>query len=210
MRWTERSMLAMDKPGARVISFYLPQYHPTAYNDAWWGKGFTEWTNVAKAKPHFPGQYQPHVPAELGYYDLRSADVREAQVALARAYGVYGFCFYHYWFSGRRLLDEPLNAMLASGKPDFPFCICWANENWTRAWDGKSRQILVEQRYSAEDDMAHIRHLIPTLCDPRYIRIAGKPLVLIYRVELLPDSRTTATIWRDEALRAGLPGLFLV
>jgi len=195
---------------ARVISFYLPQFHSTPYNDEWWGKGFTEWTNVVKAVPHFPGHYQPHIPTDLGYYDLRSPEVRELQAALARAYGIYGFCYYHYWFSGRQLLDEPLNGVLASGKPDFPFCICWANENWTRAWDGLSRKILMEQRYSAEDDLAHIRQLIPMLRDSRYIRIEGKPLVLIYRVELLPDCRRTAEIWRDEAKRAGLLGLFLV
>jgi len=194
----------------RVISFYLPQFHTTPYNDEWWGKGFTEWTNVSRATPRYSGHYQPHVPAALGYYDLRSPQIREAQASLARMHGVYGFCYYHYWFSGKRLLDEPLNAVLASGRPDFPFCVCWANENWTRAWDGMARQILMEQHYSPEDDLAHIRHLIPVLQDSRYIRIEGRPLILIYRVEILPDGRNTARIWREEAVKAGLPGLFLV
>ena len=195
---------------ARLVAFYLPQFHPTPYNDEWWGRGFTEWTNVVKAKPRFPGHYQPHLPADLGFYDLRLPETREAQAELAREHGIYGFCYYHYWFTGRRALEQPLNAVLASGKPDFPFCICWANENWTRAWDGLSRKILLEQKYSHEDDLAHIRHLIPFMQDKRYIRVDGKPLLLIYRVELLPTPEATAEIWRREASAAGLGELFLV
>ena len=194
----------------RFIAFYLPQFYPTPYNDEWWGKGFTEWTNVTKARPRFRGHYQPHLPADLGFYDLRVPEVREAQANLAREYGIYGFCYYHYWFNGRRILERPLDEVLASGKPNFPFCICWANENWTKRWDGHEQHILLEQRYSDEDDAAHIRHLIPTLEDPRYIRIEGKPLVLIYRVELLPDPHQTSERWRDEVRRAGLGELFLV
>ena len=194
----------------RFIAFYLPQFYPTPYNDEWWGKGFTEWTNVAKARPRFRGHYQPHLPADLGFYDLRVPEVREAQADLARQYGIYGFCYYHYWFNGRRILERPLNEVMATGKPDFPFCICWANENWTRKWEGNSKNILLEQHYSAEDDAAHIQHLIRTLEDPRYIRIEGKPLVLIYRIELLPDPAQTAETWRAEVRKAGLGDLFLV
>lgn len=194
----------------RFIAFYLPQFYPTPYNDEWWGKGFTEWTNVAKAEPRFRGHYQPHLPADLGFYDLRLPEVRDAQADLAREYGVYGFCYYHYWFNGRRVLERPLDEVLRMGKPDFPFCICWANENWTRAWDGGNKTILLEQHHSAEDDLAHVRHLIRTFEDPRYIRIEGKPLVLLYRIELLPDPERTADIWRAEVRKAGLGDLFLV
>jgi lipopolysaccharide biosynthesis protein len=195
---------------ARLVAFYLPQFHPTSYNDEWWGKGFTEWTSVVKAKPRFPGHYQPHLPADLGFYDLRLPETREAQATLAREYGIHGFCYYHYWFSGSRVLEQPLDAVFESGKPDFPFCICWANENWTRAWDGFSQKILLEQKYSQEDDLAHIRHLIPFMGDRRYIRVEGKPLLLIYRVELLPSPAATAALWRREVSSAGLGELLLV
>jgi lipopolysaccharide biosynthesis protein len=193
----------------RFIAFYLPQFHPTPYNNEWWGEGFTEWTNVAKARPRFRGHYQPHLPADLGFYDLRLPEVREAQASLAQAYGIYGFCYYHYWFNGRRFLEMPLDEVLRLGKPDLPFCVCWANENWTRAWDGNNRRILIEQHYSPEDDVSHIRYLIRLFEDRRYIRIEGKPLILIYRIELLPDPLRTAQIWRDEATQAGIGELFL-
>lgn len=194
----------------RFIAFYLPQFHPTPSNDEWWGKGFTEWTKVVKARPRFRGHYQPHLPADLGFYDLRLPEAREAQANLAHEYGVHGFCYYHYWFHGKRVLERPLDEVLALGRPDFPFCICWANESWTRAWDGNVRDTLIEQHYSAQDDVAHIRHLIPTLEDRRYIRIEGKLLVLLYRIELLPEPEQTAERWRDEVRKAGLGDLFLV
>ncbi|HTF65025.1 MAG TPA: glycoside hydrolase family 99-like domain-containing protein [Edaphobacter sp.] len=194
----------------RLIAFYLPQFYPTPYNDDWWGKGFTEWTNVVQGRPHFKGHYQPHLPADLGFYDLRLPEAREAQAALAKAYGVHGFCYYHYWFNGKRILERPLNEVLASGSPALPFCVCWANEAWTRTWKGHQDKVLMQQSYSPEDDIAHIRHLLPTLSDQRYIKIDGKPLVLIYRIELLPNPQATADIWRREAEKWGLPGLFLL
>jgi len=193
----------------RLIAFYLPQYHPVPENDEWWGKGFTEWANVAKARPRFRGHYQPHLPADIGFYDLRLPEVRETQAALARQHGIHGFCYYHYWFNGRRILERPFNEVLASGKPDFPFCLCWANENWSRAWDGSSRHLLLEQKHSIEDDRAHIQHLIPAFRDERYIRINGKPLFLLYRTELLPNPTQTAEIWREEAIRAGIGEIYL-
>lgn len=193
----------------RLVSFYLPQFHPIAENDEWWGKGFTEWRNVAQAKSLFPGHYQPHVPADLGFYDLRLPEAREAQAELAREYGIHGFCYYHYWFNGRRILERPFNEVLTSGKPDFPFCLCWANENWTRVWDGGNQHILLEQKYSNEDDSAHIKSLIPAFRDKRYIRINGKPLFFVYRTELLPDPNKTAEIWREVAFKEGIGEIYL-
>jgi len=198
-----------DHNGLRLIAFYLPQFHPIPENDEWWGAGFTEWRNVAKARPRFPGHYQPHLPGDLGFYDLRLPEVREAQAKLARQHGIYGFCYYHYWFNGRRILEKPFAEVLASGKPDFPFCLCWANENWTRVWDGGTQNVLLEQHYSPEDDLAHIRALMPALADPRYIRVAGKALLLVYRTELLPQPERTAEIWRNEVAKAGLGELYL-
>ena len=199
-----------DSRALRTIAFFLPQFHPVHENDAWWGKGFTEWTNVVRAQPRFPGHYQPHIPADLGFYDLRLPDTREAQAELAREYGVSGFCYYHYWFTGRRILERPVNEILASGRPDFPFCLCWANENWTRRWDGAESHLLLSQEYSDADDLAHIESLFPAFCDPRYIRVNGKPLFLVYRTELLPDPRRTAELWRGAAQKAGIGELYLV
>lgn len=193
----------------RAIAFYLPQYHPIPENDAWWGKGFTEWTKVVEAKPLFHGHHQPQLPGPLGFYDLRLPEVREAQVQLAAQYGIHGFCYYHYWFDGKRLLERPFTEVLASGRPGFPFCLCWANENWTRRWDGQNKEVLIAQNYSAEGDRAMIREVIPAFKDPRYIRVRGMPLFLVYRAGELPDPRATAKIWRDEAIAAGLPGLYL-
>ncbi len=194
----------------RLLAFYLPQFHPIPENDRWWGTGFTDWRNVAKARPLFRGHYQPHIPADLGFCDLRVPEVREAQAALARGYGISGFCYYHYWFNGKRLLNRPFDDVLRSGKPDFPFCLCWANENWTRRWDGHDKEILIGQEHSLEDDRAHIRHLFAAFEDTRYIRVHGKPLFLVYRTGLLPAPERTADVWREAARAAGVGDLYLV
>jgi lipopolysaccharide biosynthesis protein len=188
----------------RPIAFYLPQYHPTPENDAFWGAGFTEWRNVVRARPRFPGHAQPHLPADLGFYDLRLPEVRAAQADLARAAGIHGFCYYHYWFGGRRLLHRPLDAVLASGEPDFPFMLAWANENWTRAWDGGPREVLIEQTYSDADARAHIEHLLPIFADPRYIRVDGHPVFAIYNTDEIPDPLRLTDIFRERAARAGI------
>lgn len=193
------------------IAFYLPQFHPIPENDEWWGKGFTEWTNTAKAKPLFKGHYQPHVPADLGFYDLRLPEARAAQADLAREYGIEAFCYYHYWFAGRRILEKPFEAVLASGEPDFPFCLCWANQTWTGIWHGAGNRVLVEQTYPGEDDhRRHFDYLLQAFSDRRYLRVDGRPLFMVYNPDELPDPQRTTDLWRDLASRAGLPGLYLV
>ena len=194
----------------KLIAFYLPQFHPISENDAWWGKGFTEWRNVVSARPLFRGHYQPHLPSDLGFYDLRLPETRQAQAELAETYGIHGFCYYHYWFNGKQLLIRPFDEVLKSGKPNFPFCLCWANENWTRKWDGLDSNILLGQEYNHDDDLQHIRRLLPAFEDQRYIRVCGKPMFLVYRTALMPDPKSTAEIWREEAIKSGLGDLFLV
>lgn len=190
---------------------YLPQYHPIKENDEWWGKGFTEWRNVMKGKQVVPGQYQPHVPADLGFYDLRVPEVRKQQAELAKASGIYGFCYYHYWFHGKKMIDRPFNDVLSGKEPNFPFCLCWANESWTRNWDGKEKQILLKQEYSAADDLNHIRYLCSEVFpDDRYIKVNGKPVFVIYRASSLPNIKQTVAVWRNEAQKAGFPDLHLI
>lgn len=197
-------------PLVKLIAFYLPQFHPFPENDEWWGKGFTEWTNVGKAHPNYIGHYQPHCPIHHGYYDLRVPEVMEEQARLAKEYGVYGFSYYFYWFSGKILMATPLELMLANKKVDISFCFTWANENWSRRWDGQENDILIAQDHSDEDSLAFIRHLVKYFKDERYIRIDGKPVLIIYRANIIPNMATTAKIWRDELLKHGLPGLYLM
>ena len=188
----------------RPIAIYLPQFHPISENDEWWGKGFTEWTNVTKAKPLIKKHYQPHLPADMGFYDLRVPETRKDQADLAKKYGIYGFCYYHYWFNGRRIMDRPFQEVFESKSPDFPFMLCWANENWTRVWDGGPREILLEQKYSKEDDLNHIKSLIPYFNDSRYIKIDGKPVFIVYKSVIIPHIKETISIWREEAAKHGL------
>lgn len=188
----------------RPIAIHLPQFHPIPENDEWWGKGFTEWRNVTRARPKFKGHYQPHLPADLGFYDLRLAEVREQQAELARAYGIYGFCYYHYWFAGKRILDRPVREIQESGAPDFPFMLCWANENWTRAWDGSERTVILRQNYSVEDSRAHAEHLMPYFLDPRYIRVDGRPVFIIYKDSEIPNVSETLAIFREVARAHGI------
>lgn len=194
----------------KYLAFYLPQYHPIAENNKWWGEGFTEWTNVAKARPLFPEHYQPHLPSELGFYDLRLEEARALQASLAQDHGIDGFCYYHYWFNEKQVLERPFNAVLESKRPNFPFCLCWANEDWTRAWDGRSGEVLLHQEYSEVDDVSHIASLLKAFADPRYIKVDGRPMFIVYRAELLPNAMKTADIWRSYAQKAGFPDLYLV
>lgn len=202
---------------ARIIAVYLPQFHPIPENDKWWGKGFTEWTNVAKARPLFKGHYQPHIPADLGFYDLRLPEVREAQAELAREAGIEGFCYWHYWFgNGKRLLERPFNEVLKSGKPDFPFCLAWANHSWSSATWTKQKALqkdsmLLEQLYPGKDDIIHhFNTLLPAFKDKRYICVDGKPLFGVFRPFDVPNMPIFIQIWQELARQNGIPGIHFV
>jgi lipopolysaccharide biosynthesis protein len=194
----------------KYIAFYLTQFHPTPENDEWWGKGFTEWTNVTKAKPLFEGHYQPHLPTDMGFYDLRLRQSRHAQIDLAKAYGIDGFCYHYYWFSGRRLLHEPLLDMLADRNSNMPFCLCWANENWTRRWDGAAHQLLVEQKHMPDDPARFIDDIAAFWADPRYICHEGRPLLIVYCAQQLPNPQATFQQWRQACDKKGIARPFIV
>ena len=202
----------MNAPIARAIAFYLPQFFPIPENDVWWGPGFTEWTNVAKARPLFPGHWQPRLPADLGFYDLRVPETRQRQADLARANGIEGFCYWHYWFGdGRRILERPFEEVRASGNPDFPFCLAWANQSWSGVWHGSPGTILLEQTYpGAADEIAHYRWASRAFHDPRYIRVDGRPLFVVFAPHDLPSTESFTSHWRKLALDDGLPGIFFV
>jgi Glycosyltransferase WbsX len=193
-----------------VLALYLPQFHPIKENDEWWEPGFTEWTNLAAARSLFRGHRRADLPGELGFYDLRVPEVREQQAALAAAHGVTAFCWWHYWFAGRRLLERPFDEVLASGSPALPFCLCWANQSWSGVWHGAPDRILVEQTYPDGDDRAHFDHLRDAFDDPRYYRVDGKPLFAVFRPQELPDPARFTDTWRKMASDAGLAGLYLV
>jgi hypothetical protein len=203
--------LSLSVPVARLIAFYLPQFHPTPENDRWWGTGFTEWTNVAKARPLFRDHYQPRVPADLGFYDLRLPEVRAEQAALARDAGIEGFCYWHYWFAGKRMLERPFNEVLRLGEPNFPFCLGWANHNWTGVWHGAPNRMLIEQTYPGQADYEkHFYAVLEAFHDPRYIRVRGKPVFVIYRPKDLPSAVELIELWQLLAAKNGLTGIHFV
>ena len=196
---------------ARALAFFLPQYHPIPENDEWWGPGFTEWTNVAAARPLFRGHQQPRLPGALGFYDLRVPETRAAQAALASSAGIEAFCYWHYWFGGRRILDDVLAAVLSSGIPSFPFALAWANQSWTGIWHGAEDRTLIEQTYpGADDHRHHFDYLLEAFADERYFKVDGRPLFYIYDPRSVPRLADVTAVWRRLAARAGLDGLYLV
>ncbi len=195
----------------KIIAFYLPQYHPIPENDAWWGKGFTEWSNLKNARSLFKGHNQPRVPLNDNYYHLLDADVQRWQAMIAQQHGVDGFCYYHYWFNGKRLLEKPIEQVLRTGEPDFPFCLAWANEPWSRAWDGRDKDVIMPQCYgSMQDWEEHFQALLPSFKDRRYIRFKDRPVFLVYKTASIPDCNEMITYWQKRAKDEGLSGLHIV
>jgi len=199
--------IAKDK--SKIICFYLPQFHYVKENSEWWGEGFTEWTNTAKGKPNFEGHYQPHIPKHLGFYDLSNIETTRKQCEMAKSYGIYGFCYYYYWFSGRKILEKPLDNFISSNI-DFPFCLCWANENWTKRWDGRDQDILLEQKYLDNDPELFIDSISKYISDRRYIKVNGKPVIIVYRAKELPDAEKVFKKWRSEVKNLGYPGIHII
>lgn len=195
----------------KIIAYYLPQFHSFKENDEWWGEGFTEWTNVRKATPLFKGHNQPRVPLNNNYYSLVDERTLEWQAELAQKYGIYGFCYYHYWFDGHMLMERPMEIMLADPKIKLPFCICWANENWTKAWADSSKEVLISQTYGDRSDwIHHFDYLLQFFNDPRYIKIDNRPIFVIYRPEIIPSLREMVTVWDVLAKENGFDGLCLM
>ena len=193
----------------KIIAFYLPQYHAIPENDAWWGKGFTEWTNVKTAKPVIQGQVQPKVPLNENYYHLLEDDVKLWQTELAKKYGIFGFCYYHYWFNGKMLLEKPAEQMLRNQKIDLPFCFSWANEPWSRSWKGESKNVIMPQEYGTKDDWKkHFEYLLPFFRDDRYIKENGKPMFIIYKPDIIPLCYEMMEYWNDLAVEHGFPGMY--
>ncbi len=206
-------MNEINNTKVRVIAFYLPQFHPIPENDEWWGKGFTEWTNVGKAKSLYKGHYQPRVPADLGYYDLRVPETRQAQADMAREYGIEGFCYWHYWFgNGKRLLERPFNEVLASGEPDFPFCLAWANTSWSGFDYGvNGRNTLIRQEYPGNEDYEkHFYEVLPAFLDQRYIKFDDRPIFNIFSPHELPDSKNFMDLWQNLSIKNGLSGIHFI
>ncbi len=192
----------------KYLAMYLPQFHPISENNEWWGKGFTEWRNVSQARPRFRGHNQPKVPEELGYYDLRLEETREAQAKMALEFGLDGFCYYHYWFDGKEVLETPFKKVLKNKNVKLPFCLCWANENWTRAWDGQDKQVLLAQKYSEKDHLAHLESMLEAFSDERYLKVNGKLLYLIYRPESIPNVKEMIQLWNGVLKEKGLPEIY--
>jgi hypothetical protein len=207
----ERGNLLVNNRKARVIAFYLPQFHPIPENDLWWGKGFTEWTNVAKAKPLFKGHYQPRIPAELGFYDLRVPETRIAQAEMADKFGLEGFCYWHYWLAGTRLLERPFNEVLKSGEPNFPFCLGWSNDSWSGIWHGCSDKILMAQTYPGrKDEKAHFYALLEAFHDKRYLRVNDRPVFLVYKPYMLPEPKIFIEHWKELSVKEGLKEIYFI
>ena len=201
------------QPKARVLAYYLPQFHPIPENNEWWGKGFTEWTHVGKAKPLFPGHNQPRIPADLGYYDLRLAETREEQAKLAREAGIEGFIYYHYWFgNGKQILERPFKEVLCSGKPNFPFALAWANDSWSSTMHGlQEGGTLCEQTYPGDEDYrAHFNYVLPAFKDKRYITCEGKPIFMIYLPDCHPEMKHFVELWQMLAKENGLDGIYFI
>lgn len=195
----------------KIIAFHLPQFHQIPENDEWWGKGFTEWTNVKKGKPLFNGHRQPRKPLDNYYYDLTDPQTKIWQAELAKEYGIYGFCYYHYWFNGKKLLEKPVEQLLESAKPDLPFCLAWANEPWTRAWDGRKSQVLMPQSYGGENEWKrHFEYLLPFFKDTRYICQEDKPVFILYRTSSIIHCDDMLKFWETLAKEEGLPGIFFI